>query len=132
MLFVVVPDLLDYLRAAFDPSSKVGLDKRFDEIRKSRYLVVLDDLGTESATPFVREKLYQLFNYRYVASLPTVITTAIQIDRLDSHLASRMSDRVKCNFQELSVSSYYIPPSYQDGNWSRSKSKSPSRGGSMR
>ena len=41
-----------------------------------RRLLVLDDLGTESASPWAQEKLYQLFNYRYNARLPTVITTA--------------------------------------------------------
>lgn len=113
VLFVVVPDLLDYLRGAFDPSSKIGLDKRFDSIRKSHSLVVLDDLGTESATPFVREKLYQLFNYRYVASLPTVITTSVHTDRLDSHLVTRMMDESKSDFQKLDVSGFYLPPTYE-------------------
>lgn len=112
VVFVVVPDLLDYLRGAFDPSSRIGLDRRFDSIRKSHSLVVLDDLGTESATPFVREKLYQLFNYRYVASLPTVITTSVHIDRLDSHLISRMMDESKSDFRKLEVSSFYQPPTY--------------------
>lgn len=75
VLFVVVPDLLDHLKAAFDPQSSIRYDKRFDQVRTAPFLV-LDDLGTESATPWAREKLYQVFNYRYVARLPTVITTA--------------------------------------------------------
>ena len=49
VLFVVVPDLLDHLRATFNPSSNSRLDKRFDEVKKAP-LLVLDDLGTESAT----------------------------------------------------------------------------------
>ena len=50
---------LDYLRASFSPSSQTRLDKRFDEVRNAP-LLVLDDLGTESATAWAREKLYQL------------------------------------------------------------------------
>jgi hypothetical protein len=69
VLFVVVPDLLDHLRASFNPSSQSRLDKRFDEV-KSASLLVLDDLGTESATAWAREKLYQLFNHRYNAAWP--------------------------------------------------------------
>ncbi len=41
-------------------------------------LLILDDLGTESATAWAREKLYQLFNYRYNARLATVITSAMK------------------------------------------------------
>lgn len=91
-LFITVPDLLDHLRAAFAPSSHTSYDKRFTEI-KTANLLVLDDLGTESATPWAREKLYQLFNYRYNAQLPTVITSAHQLEDLDPRLVTRMRDK---------------------------------------
>lgn len=105
VLFVVVPDLLDHLRATFNPSSGVRLDKRFNEV-KTASLLVLDDLGTESATKWAREKLYQLFNYRYNARLPTVITTATPIDDLDPRLATRMLDGSRCTFFVLEIPSY--------------------------
>ena len=104
-LFVVVPDLLDHLRASFSPSSNRRLDKRFDEVTNAP-LLVLDDLGTESATAWAREKLYQLFNHRYSAQLPTVITTAMPIEQLDPRLASRMLDGNRCTFYVLEVPSY--------------------------
>lgn len=59
-LFIMVPDLLDHLRSTFSPESTVSYDRRFDEIKTSP-LLVLDDLGTQSMTPWVKEKLYQLF-----------------------------------------------------------------------
>lgn len=105
VLFVVVPDLLDHLRATYDPSSGMRYDKRFDEVRMAQ-LLVLDDLGTESATNWAREKLYQLFNYRYNARLPTVITTASPIKELDPRLASRMFDETHCTFFTLEVPSF--------------------------
>ena len=92
---VVVPDLLDHLRATFNPNSSVTLDRRFEEIRTARMLI-LDDLGTQSATPWAREKLYQLFNYRYNAELPTVITTASLLQEIDQRLYSRMQDARLC------------------------------------
>lgn len=92
VMFVVVPDLMDHLRATFNPRSTVSYDRRFEEIR-SAPLLVLDDLGTESATPWVKEKLYQLFNVRYNAKLPTVITTASTLDEIDPRLRSRLGDR---------------------------------------
>jgi DNA replication protein DnaC len=94
-LMVSVPDLLDHLRATFSPNSTVSLDRRFEEIRTT-HLLILDDLGTQSATPWAREKLYQLFNYRYNAELPTVITTSSTAEELDPRLYSRMQDERVC------------------------------------
>lgn len=105
VLFILVPDLLDHLRATFNPASGMRYDKRFDEV-KTAPLLVLDDLGTESATSWAREKLYQLFNYRYTARLPTVITTATPIDEIDPRLATRMLDGSRCTFFLLEVPSY--------------------------
>ena len=104
-MFIVVPDLLDHLRATFNPASGMRLDKRFDEIKKAP-LLVLDDLGTESATAWAREKLYQLFNYRYTARLPTVITTATPVDEIDPRLATRMLDGSRCTFFLIEAPSY--------------------------
>lgn len=105
VLFIGVPDLLDHLRGTFNPASGVRYDKLFNEI-KTASLLILDDLGTESATAWAREKLYQLFNYRYNARLPTVITTATPIDEIDPRLATRMLDGSRCTFFLLEVPSY--------------------------
>jgi len=95
-LFVTVPDLLDHLRATFSPNSQTTFDRRFDEVRTT-HLLVLDDFGTQSMTPWVREKLYQLFNYRYNAELPTVITiSADALENLDARISSRLHDRSMC------------------------------------
>ncbi|MCU0510684.1 MAG: ATP-binding protein [Anaerolineae bacterium] len=104
-MFVVVPDLLDHLRATFSPSAGVTLDRVFEQVRTVP-LLVLDDLGTESATPWAREKLFQLLNYRYAARLATVITTTTPIDQIDERLRSRMSDTTRCAFVALMVPSY--------------------------
>lgn len=103
-LFVVVPDLLDHLRAAFSPSSLTSYDKRFDSVRKAP-LLILDDLGTESATPWAEEKLYQLFNHRYNGRLPTVITMAKDAD-LKPRLKSLILDVGRCTPFEIMAPSY--------------------------
>jgi len=104
-LMVSVPDLLDHLRATFNPNSTVSLDRRFEEVRTSR-LLILDDLGTHSATPWAKEKLYQLFNHRYNAELPTVITTSSKPEELDPRLYSRMQDQRLCTVVVISVPAY--------------------------
>ncbi len=89
---VVVPDLLDHLRAAFAPNSPVSMDQRFEAVRSAR-LLILDDLAHQSATPLGARKIYQLFNYRYNAELPTVITTVSAPGEMDPRLLqSRLSD----------------------------------------
>jgi DNA replication protein DnaC len=120
VLFVVVPDLLDHLRAAFNPQSPVSYDKRFDEVRTAP-LLVLDDLGTESATAWAREKLYQIINHRYAARLPTVITTAWKIEELDPKVATRIDDATRCRVFAI------LAPSYRGGKRrdAASKRKSP-------
>jgi DNA replication protein DnaC len=105
-LFVMVPDLLDHLRATFSPHSNVAFDRRFDEIRMAP-LLVLDDLGTQSMTPWVKEKLYQLFNYRYNAELPTVITTSDSLDEMDPRIRSRLLDGKLCTIYAINVPSYH-------------------------
>jgi DNA replication protein DnaC len=92
VLFVTVPDLLDHLRATFAPNSAITYDKRFNEV-KTASLLILDDLGTELASPWAKEKLYQLFNYRYNAHLPTVITTSHELEEIDPRIATRMRDQ---------------------------------------
>jgi len=103
-LFEVVPDLLDHLRATFSPQSQISYDKRFEEIRTAP-LLILDDLGTQSATPWAREKLFQLLNYRYNARLPTVITLAEESE-IDGWLKSRIFDVSRCSVFDVLAPSY--------------------------
>jgi len=105
-MFVVVPDLFDHLRKTFSPKSTVSLDRLFEEVKNSD-LLILDDLGTQNMTNWVREKLYQLINYRYNSELPTVITTPDFKDEMDSRIRSRMEDR------RLSIISAITAPSYR-------------------
>ncbi len=95
-LFVVVPEFLDHLRSTFSPDSKVSYDQLFESV-KTAPLLVLDDFGEQSTTPWAREKLYQVLNYRYNGRLPTVVTTRYSLDEIveqfDSPVSSRLVDK---------------------------------------
>ena len=107
-IFVVVPDLLDHLRATFSPSSNISYDNMFNRV-KSAPVLIMDDLGTQSATPWAREKLYQIFNERYNAKLPTIITMSSNLSDLDARIRSRMLDTRICAIYEI------LAPSYRGG-----------------
>lgn len=105
-LFVSVPDLLDHLRAAFGPNAGATYDRRFDEVKTSN-LLVLDDMGSQSATPWAREKLYQLLNHRYNAELPTIITVAVDMLKdVDERIRTRMLDERLCEIVAISAPAY--------------------------
>jgi DNA replication protein DnaC len=108
VLFLNTPDLLDFLRETFAPGSDTTYSDRFEEIRAAP-LLILDDLGTESPTPWAVEKLYQILNYRYNAHLPTVITTNKKIEEMEPRIASRLSD------VELVYTLNILAPDYRSG-----------------
>ncbi len=90
-LFIVVPDFLDHLRSTFSPESRVSYDQLFESVKNSP-LLILDDFGRQTTTPWAQEKLYQVINYRYNARLPMVVTTNCSTDELDSPILSRFID----------------------------------------
>ena len=104
-LFLVVPDLLDHLRSTFSPTSPVTYDELFEQVR-STPMLILDDLGTQNASPWAREKLYQILNHRYEAQLPTVITTASAIDEVDPRIRSRMLDTRRCTIYGITAPAF--------------------------
>jgi DNA replication protein DnaC len=116
VLFTVVPDLLDHLRATFGPQSETSYDQRFETVRNVP-LLILDDLGTENTTPWAREKLFQIVNHRYNYNLPTVFTSNQDLDRLDPRVCSRLCDTALCerivleagDYRKLSIHQRFAP-----------------------
>ena len=64
-------------------------------------------MGSQSATPWAREKLYQLLNYRYNRELPTVITVAVDMLKdVDVRIYTRMMDERICNLVTITVPAF--------------------------
>lgn len=105
VIFLTVPDLMDYLRVTFDPSVGTSFDKRFQAVRRAG-LLVLDDLGTENATSWAKEKLFQILDYRYVANLPTVITTSHKLGDINPRISTRIMDDRRCRILLFSVTNF--------------------------
>ena len=105
-IFIMVPDLLDELRKTFDGKSLVSFAHRFDEIRTASILI-LDDLATHSLSPWARDKLFQIINYRSLAELPTVITVSVDAaSSLDVRIDSRLHDQKLCKRIGITAPAY--------------------------
>jgi len=81
----MIPDLLDHLRAAFSPNAGTSYDRRFDEVRTAS-LLILDDLGSQSATPWAKETLDQ--------------------NLVDERIITRMLDERVCDYIEIKAPAY--------------------------
>lgn len=106
-LFITVPDLLDSLRFSYD-DPETTFEQRFEEIRNAG-LLILDDFGTQNATPWAQEKLFQIINYRYINKLPTVITTNLMLDEIEGRIRSRLQDEGFVKHLKISAPDYRRP-----------------------
>ena len=108
VFFAFVPALLDHLRTTYSPDSAVGFDELFDQVL-SAPLLILDDLGAENSTPWAEEKLYQIIVHRYETRLPTVITSASDMDVLEQSrpgVSSRLVDGIVVNWVSIDAPNY--------------------------
>ncbi len=98
--FISTPDLLDRMRSTFSPESEMPYDEFFDQVRNAP-LLVLDDLGAQTATPWAKEKLEQLLNYRFNNELPTVIVAIVPVEQLEDRIRTRLTDPNLCHIYEV-------------------------------
>jgi len=93
VLFLVVPDLLDELRATYDKRSETTEADLLDTARTIPILV-LDDLGAHNYTEWTRNRLYSIINFRMNEQLPTVITSNLSLDQMEEYLGDRTTSRL--------------------------------------
>lgn len=90
VLYISCPDFLNEIREALytkGNSSRLMIAKSVD-------LLVLDDIGAEKPSEWVRETLFVLINHRYENLLPTIFTTNCNLDELEQRLGGRISSRI--------------------------------------
>ena len=77
--FVEFTSLIHQIQATFDPGSPESKREILDPLMGGE-LVVLDELGAQQMTPWVRDILYLIINHRYTRQLPTIFTTNYLLD----------------------------------------------------
>ena len=108
VFYTFVPSLLDHLRSTFSPDSPIGYDELFEQL-KTAPLLILDDLGAESSTPWAEDKLYQIVVHRHEARLPTVITTVLSTEEIEQskpRIASRLVDSMVVDWEPITAPNY--------------------------
>lgn len=107
VLMLTVPNLLDRLRATFAPDSPQTFSDMYSLV-ESVEVLVLDDLGAQSSTPWATEKLFQLLNERHVRELPTVVTTNLSLWEFEPRLQSRLGDAHLVQQVHINASDYRV------------------------
>ena len=112
VFFITTPDLLDHLRSAFNPTSEIPYDEFFDQVRNTP-LLILDDLGAQSSTPWAKEKLDQLLNHRFNNRLPTVVVSIVPIEELEERIRTRLVASNLCQMYSIDEE----PPALFTSSW---------------
>lgn len=77
--FAEFTSLIHQIQATFDPGSPESKREILDPLMGAE-LLVLDELGAQQMTPWVRDILYLIINHRYTRQLPTIFTTNYLLD----------------------------------------------------
>lgn len=108
-VFYNVIDLLDNIRATFDPNAKHDTKTRLLKDLE-RQIFVLDDFGMQKASSWVSDRLYSLINRRYQDYKTIIITSNISLNnlllRVDKALSSRIIDM--CEEIEMVADDYRL------------------------
>lgn len=94
--FVNSVALMYEVKGTFDKDSKIFND--YDVIMRyaKKPVLVIDDIGSEKASEYVRQSFYALINHRYLENLKTFITSFYSLEQLaaryDASIASRIAE----------------------------------------
>lgn len=97
--FITTLDLLDEIKATYNKESAMSENNLINAIKEVDVLV-LDDIGVEEPTPWVKEKLYNILNGRMISNKITIFTSNSTVEEL------KHDDRIKNRIEKMAVSIY--------------------------
>lgn len=98
VLYVNVPKLLDDLRPK-ERGEDIG--KKWMSMCEKADLLILDDIGKEKPSQWVKERMYIIINERYVRMLPTIFTSNESLEKLEQ--SDKLEDAVVSRIKHYGV-----------------------------
>lgn len=117
--FVRVIDLLLEIRQTYNTDEYYRTENELELLRKYSTvpLLILDDLGTEKATEWARQILYQIVDSRWIDDRPLIITSNLTLRELAERFDDRISSRIggSCEVFEAKPHDYRIENAPRSG-----------------
>ena len=100
-LYIFLPTFLEDLRDNYD-----NKDPEFEQVLsmvKGCKLLIIDDIGAERVTEWVRERMVSIINTRVSNNLATIYTSNLSPEELKEELGDRISSRVLGSSQVIEI-----------------------------
>lgn len=94
--FARIVDLLGEIRKTFDANEQYRTENESELIQRytSTPLLIIDDLGAEKTTDWVRQILYQIIDERWIEQKPIIVTSNLNLEELEARFEERIASRV--------------------------------------
>ena len=101
-LYIYLPTFLDDLRNSYsNPTPE--FDEELEMVKKCK-LLIIDDIGAEKVTEWVRERIVSIINTRSSNGLCTIYTSNLSLKGLTDKLGDdRISSRIKGSVTEINL-----------------------------
>jgi DNA replication protein DnaC len=99
IIYMISSDLIDLLRKSRLSEYSATVDRSFVDALYTCDLLIIDDLGTENATDFAVDELFNLLNKRLLANKQIIISTNLTLDELEDMYSIRIFSRIMGNFK---------------------------------
>ena len=100
-LYIFLPTFLEDLRDSYD-SREADFEQVLSMV-KSCKLLIIDDIGAERVTEWVRERLVSIINTRVSNDLATIYTSNLSPEELRAELGDRIASRVLGSSQVIEI-----------------------------
>lgn len=92
IIFSTSSELIQKIRDSYDSDmiNEREIMNNYQEVP----LLIIDDLGTEKASEWQKEKMYLILDHRYRELLPTIITTNLTTKELKDQVSERVVERI--------------------------------------
>lgn len=94
IIYMISSDLIDLIRKSRLSEYSSIIDSSFIEALNTCDLLIIDDLGTENATDYAVDELFNLMNKRILSNKKIIISTNLTLNELDEIYSIRIFSRI--------------------------------------